>query len=204
MKHIVHICEVGRKLKLLDEIASSANDLERTHVSRGKLPFDTKATSTFHWRDAEVDLVSDLESQVTMLAIIVALLVRVRSFEIFTNDFGHFFSLHDQVIAKKLAFTSLGPVERSTTLFSIWNFEGDLAQTCLEAVVVGDLSIRETIFPLPTERDDTSSEHVFEDLVDSLDLATCLRMGRRAEANVGAHGLLEGAPKLGSENASVV
>ena len=102
----MHVREVGRKLKLIGEVASFANDLERTHVSRGKLPFDTEATSAFHWRDAEVDMVSDLESQVTMLAIIVTLLSRLRGFEIFMNDFAHFFSLCDQVIAKKLAFTS--------------------------------------------------------------------------------------------------
>ena len=107
MKHVVHVCKVGGKLKLIGEIASFADDLERTHVSRGKLPFDTEATSAFHWRDAEVDMVSDLESQVMMLAIIVTLLARLRGFEIFTNDFAHFFSLCDQVIAKKLTFTSL-------------------------------------------------------------------------------------------------
>ena len=45
MEHIVHVREVGRKLKLIGEVASFANDLERTHVSRGKLPFDTEATS---------------------------------------------------------------------------------------------------------------------------------------------------------------
>ena len=74
MKHVVHICKVGWKFKLIGEIASFANDLERTHISRGKLPFDTEATSTFHWRDVEVNMVSDLESQITMFAIIVALL----------------------------------------------------------------------------------------------------------------------------------
>ena len=74
VKHVVHVCKVGGKLELIGEIASHADDLERTHVSRGKLPFDTEATSTFHWRDAEVNMVSDLESQITMLTIIVALL----------------------------------------------------------------------------------------------------------------------------------
>ena len=107
VKHVVHVCKVGWKLKLIGEIASISNDLGRTHISRGKLPFDTEATSTFHWRDAEVDMVSDLESQVMLFAIIVTLLARLRSFEIFTNDFAHFFSLCDQVISKKLAFTSL-------------------------------------------------------------------------------------------------
>ena len=95
VKHVMHVCKVGRKLKLIGEIASFANDLERTHVSRGKLPFDTEATSTFHWRDAEVDMVFDLESQVTMLAIIVTLLARLRGFEIFTDDFTHFLSFFD-------------------------------------------------------------------------------------------------------------
>ena len=92
---IVHVCKVGWKLKLIGEVASFANDLERTHVSRGKLPFDTEATSAFHWRDEEVDMVSNLESQVTMLAIKVTLLARLRGFEIFMDDFTHFFSLCD-------------------------------------------------------------------------------------------------------------
>ena len=80
---------------MIGEVASFANDLERTHISRGKLPFDTAATSTFHWRDTEVDMVFDLESQVAMLATIVTLLERLRGFEIFTDDFTHFFSLCD-------------------------------------------------------------------------------------------------------------
>ena len=107
VKHIVHVCKVGGKLKLIGEIASLPDDLERTHVSRGKLPFDTEATSAFHWRDAEVNMVSDLENQITMLTIIVALLARLRGFEVITNDFAHLFCLCDQVISKKLTFTSL-------------------------------------------------------------------------------------------------
>ena len=91
----MHVREVGRKLKLIGEVASFANDLERTHISRGKLPFDTDATSAFHWRDAEVDMISDLESQVTILAIILTLLARLRGFEIITDDFTHFFSFSD-------------------------------------------------------------------------------------------------------------
>ena len=95
MEHIVHVREVGRKLKLIGEVASFSNDLERTHISRGKLPFDTEALSAFHWTDVEVDMVSDLESQVTVLAIIVTLLARLRAFEIFTDDFSHFFGFCD-------------------------------------------------------------------------------------------------------------
>ena len=95
VKHAVHICKVGWKLKLIGEVASFANDLERTHVSRGKLPFDTEATSAFHWRDAEVDMVSDLESHITVLTIIVALLAGLGCFEVISNDFAHFLCFCD-------------------------------------------------------------------------------------------------------------
>ena len=149
-------------------------------------------------------MVSDFKSQVTVLAIIVTLLARLRGFEILTNDFAHFFGCCGQVVAKKLAFTCLRPIERSTTLFAIENFEWGLARTGLEAIVVGELGIWKTIFPLHNERDDTSPEHIFKDLIDSLDLATCLRMESCAETNVGAHGRLEGVPELRSEDASTI
>ena len=86
MEHVVHICKVERKLELIGEIASLADDLERTQVSRGKLHFDTKATSTFHWRDADVNMISDPEGQITVLTIIVALLAGLGCFEVITND----------------------------------------------------------------------------------------------------------------------
>ena len=64
-------------------------------------------------------MVSDLESQVTVRAIIVTLLAGLRGFEIFMDDFTHFFSFCDQVISKELALTCFRPVERSRTLSSI-------------------------------------------------------------------------------------
>ena len=149
-------------------------------------------------------MVSDFKSQVTMLAIVVTLLARLRDFEIFTDDFTHFFSLCDQVVAKKLAFTCLRPIERSTSLSTIKDFEWALARTCLEAIVVGELGIWKTIFPLHTERKDTCPEHIFKNLIDSLDLATSLRVKSCAEANVCAHGLLEGVPELRGEDASTI
>ena len=90
------------------------------------------------------------------------------------------------------------------TLFAIENFKRGLARTRLEAVVAGELGIWKTIFPLHTEGNDTSPKHIFKDLIDSLDLSTSLRMESCSEANVGAHGLLEGVPELGGENASTI
>ena len=92
----------------------------------------------------------------------------------------------------------------STTLSAIENLEWGLARTRLEAVVVGELGIWKAIFPLHAKGNDTSPEHIFKDLIDSLDLATSLRMESCAEANVGAHGLLEGVLELRSEDASTI
>ena len=93
---------------------------------------------------------------------------------------------------------------RSTSLPAIEDLEWGLARTRLEAVIVGELGIWKTIFPLHTERNDLCPEHIFKNLIDSLDLATGLRMKSCAEANVGAHGLLEGVPELRSKDASTI
>ena len=84
------------------------------------------------------------------------------------------------------------------------NLEWGLARTCLEAIVVGELGIWKTIFPLHTERNDTSPKHIFKNLINSLDLSTSLRMKGCAEVNVGAHGLLKGIPKLRGKDASMI
>ena len=95
-------------------------------------------------------MVSDFKSHITVLVIIIALLARLRGFEILTNDFAHFFRFYDQVVAKKLAFTFLRRIERSTALSSIENFKWGLARTRLEAVVVGEFSMAESAVLLLT------------------------------------------------------
>ena len=47
MKHVVHVCKVGGKLKLIGEITSLADDLERTHVSRARFPLIPKRRVPF-------------------------------------------------------------------------------------------------------------------------------------------------------------
>ena len=139
-----------------------------------------------------------------MLAIIVVLLVRLRCFEVIMHDFAHFLCLCDQVVSQKLTFTGFRPVERGTALPAIQNFKGGLARTCLKTVVVGEFGIWKTIFPLHTEGDHTSPEHIFKNLIDTLDLTASLRMESCAEADVGAHGLLKRIPKLGGKDAATV
>ena len=74
----------------------------------------------------------------------------------------------------------------------------------MKTVVVGEFSIRKAILPLHAEGDHTSPEHIFENLVDTLDLTAGLRMESYVEADVGAHGLLERIPKLRGKDAATV
>ena len=69
---------------------------------------------------------------------------------------------------------------------------------------MGELGIWKTIFPLHAKGNDTSPEHIFKDLIDSLDLSTGLRMEGCAEANVGAHSLLERILELRGKDAAMI
>ena len=42
MEHVMHICKVGRELKLIRKVTSLANNSERTNETRRKLAFDAK------------------------------------------------------------------------------------------------------------------------------------------------------------------
>ena len=55
-----------------------------------------------------------------------------------------------------------------------------------------------------TEGDNASPEHIFKNLIDTLDLAASLRMKSCAEMDVGAHGLLKIISKLGGKDAATV
>src|SRR3954466_2556043 len=101
-------------------------------------------------------------------------------------------------------FTGFRPVERSTALSAIENLEWGFARTGLKTVVVREFGIRKTILPLHAERDNTSPEHIFKNLIDTLNLSTSLRMESCAEANICAHGLLKRSPKLGCKDAATV
>ena len=95
-------------------------------------------------------------------------------------------------------------LRRSTALSAIENFEWGLARTCLKTVVVGEFGIWKTISPLHTEGDNASPGHIFENLIDTLDLIASLRMKSCAEADVGAHGLLKRIPNLRGEDTATV
>src|ERR1041384_6730148 len=114
------------------------------------------------------------------------------------------FCLLDHIWTKQLPLTCLGPVQRCPALPAIQDLKWGCLQTCLVAVVVRKLSIRQALFPLHTKRDHTCPQHVLENLVHPLNLPTDLRVIRGTEHNCRTDRLLEGLPKLGGEQTATV
>src|ERR1041384_6745661 len=77
-------------------------------------------------------------------------------------------------------------------------------QTRLEAIVIRKFGKRKRVFPFISERDNTSSEHVFENLIDPFYLTTGMRVISGAKGEVGSHSILETYPKSRSKNTTTV
>src|SRR3954469_10639902 len=72
-------------------------------------------------------------------------------------------------------------------------------KTSLVIVVIRELSIRQVVIPTRTIIQCASSQHILQDLIDSLGLPICLRMERCTELQPGAQGLMQLTPKLRSK-----
>ena len=55
------------------------------------ISFHTESLGAFHRRNTEIDMITNVESEITMLAVIVALLTLLSGLEILTYDVAHFF-----------------------------------------------------------------------------------------------------------------
>jgi hypothetical protein len=69
-------------------------------------------------------------------------------FQTVADELDLLFGFLDDIGPKHLAFSSLRPVERGTTLASIESFKGGHLQTSLIAIVVGELSKWQAVLPL--------------------------------------------------------
>src|SRR3954468_16545917 len=115
---------------------------------------------------------------------------------VLSDNLNLVFCFLDHIWTEQLPLTCLGPVQRCHALPAIQDLKGSYLQTCLIAVVVRKLSIRQTLFPLHAKRDHTCSQHVLEDLIHTLNLPTGLRVIRGTEDNLCTQFLLKGLPKV--------
>src|ERR1041384_301854 len=192
------------KLKTERKRPSSLKDAERTNEPWSQLAFDPKAMSAPKWRHFEVCHVTNFEVNTTVLLVIIGLLPRLCCLEMLPDDPHLIFCLLDHVWTEQLPLSCLGPVQRCPALSAIQDLKRSCLQTCLIAVVVGKLSIRQTLSPLHAKRDHTCPQHVLKNLIHTLNLPTGLRVIRGTKHNCHTNRLLKGLPKFGGEQTASI
>src|SRR4051812_6368097 len=204
VEHIVHHVHTVGKLKAERERSSSLKNAEQTNEPGSQLAFDPKAVSVPKWRHFEVCQITNFEVNTMVLLVIIGLLPRLCCPEVLSDHFDPILSFLDDIWTEQLPFSCFGPIQRSPALPAIQDLEGGCLQTCLIAVVVRKLSIRQTLFPLHAKGDHTYSQHVFKDLIHTLNLPTGLRVIRDTEQNCRTNSFLKSPPELGGEQTAPV
>src|SRR4051794_8391 len=87
----------------------------------------------------EVDKITRLESQLSTLAVRMALLARLSGLQTVTDQVHLFFSLPEMIGSKDLAIAGFCPIQGCTAPTSIKSFNWCHLQTRLIAIVVGEL-----------------------------------------------------------------
>src|ERR1041384_8074427 len=192
----MHHSQAVWKLKAERKRSPSLKNAERSNEPGSQLAFDPKAVSAPKWRHFEVCQVTNFEVNTTVLLVIIGLLPRLSCLEMLPNDPHLIFCLLDHVWTEQLPLSCLGPVQRCPALPPIQDLKRSCLQTCLIAVVVRKLSIRQALFPLHAKRDHTCPRHVLENLIHTLDLPTGLRVIRGTEENLCTQCLLKGLPEV--------
>src|SRR3954467_9052877 len=204
VEHIMHHSQTVWKLEAERERYSSLKNTERTNEPGSQLAFDPKAVSAPKWRHFEVCIVTNFELNSTVLLVIIGLLPRLCCLEVLSDHFDPVLSFLNGIWTEQLPFSCFGPIQRSPALPAIQDLERSCLQTCLKAVVVRKLSVRQAFFPLHAKGDHTCSQHVLKNLIHTLNLPTCLRVIRGTEHNCRTNRLLEGLPEHGGEQTAPV
>src|SRR3954469_14671799 len=87
---------------------------------------------------------------------------------------------------------------------SIKEFKRSHVQTRLKTIVISKFSEWKRLLPILSERYNTSSEHVFKNLVNPFDLTTRLRVESGTKGEMSSHSILEASPKSRGEKATSI
>src|SRR3954470_9313004 len=77
-------------------------------------------------------------------------------------------------------------------------------QTRLIAIVISKFSEWKRFLPILSERDNTSSEHVFQDLINPFNLTARLRVERGTKGEMSSHSILKTFPESRGEKATTI
>src|SRR3954465_4445415 len=204
VEHIMHHVQAVGKLKAERERSSSLKNAEWSNEPGSQLAFDPKAVSAPKWRHLEVCQITNFEVNTTVLFVIIGLLPRLCCLEVLPDHFDPVLSFLDDIWTEQLSSSCFGPIQRCPALPAIQDLKGSCLQTCLIAVVVRKLSVRQAFFPLHAKGDHTCPQHVLKNLIHTLNLPTGLRVIRGTEHNCRTNHLLEGLPELGGEKTASI
>src|SRR3954469_1504928 len=149
---------------------------ERSDVTWGQLAFDTETLGSLQRSNPKVSLLIQIVALLPMMTIIVAFLTRLGCFQLITNNTNLLFCFLDHIRSKELSFTGFRPVKGCSTSSAIEEFKRSHVQTILIAIVIRKFGKWKRLIPILSERDNTSSEHVFQYLINPFNLTARLRV----------------------------
>src|SRR3954465_10628933 len=91
-----------------------------------------------------------------------------------------------------------------STSSSIEEFKRSHVQTRLKTIVIRKFGEWKRLLPILSERDNTSSEHVFQDLINPFNLTARLRMESCTKGEMSSHSILKASPESRGEKATAI
>src|SRR3954469_11008027 len=204
MEYIVYSGKVRRQFKLVGNFSTFSNNAERTDVTWGQLAFDTESLGSLQRSNPKVSLLVQIVAFLPMMTIIVAFLTRLGCFQLIMNNANLLFCFIDHSRSKELSFTGFLPVKGCLTSSSIEEFKGSHVQTRLENIVISKFGEWKRFLPILSKRDNTSSEHVFQDLINPFNLTARLRVESCTKGEMSSHTILKTLPKSRGEKATTI
>ena len=161
--------------------SSALEYAKRTNIPRGKFPSNMESLHSLERGHTEVHEVSFGEGHLSALGVGVALLTGLGRLETIMNQLNLLLHLTESIGSKDFSISNFRPVEWRTARTSIQHLERGHSDTFLIAIIVGELGKWQTIFPLASKGKDTSTKHVFKDLINTLRLSIRSRVKSCAE-----------------------
>src|SRR3954465_14436560 len=181
-----------------------SDNAERSDVTWGQLAFDTESLGSLQRSNPKVSLLIQIVAFFPIVTIIVAFLTRLGCVQLITNNANLLFYFLDHIRSKELSFTGFCPVKGCSTSSAIEEFKRSHLQTRLETIVISKFDVWKRLLPIFSERDNTISEHVFEDLVNPFNLTARLRMESCAKGEMSSHSILKTSPESRGEKATTI
>jgi hypothetical protein len=117
--------------------------------------------------------------------------------QVFSHLGDSFFGIFDLCRAKEWSPSYLWPHQRGSTLSVIQCLKRWHLETSLVTIVVWELCVGQTFLLIKPILQDTSSEHILQNLINPLYLTICLWVVCGVVLKLSPYGLVETLPELG-------